>query len=42
MKKVIKEKDLRKANNTEKANMLKRIAQGQAVYEKTKKELSYR
>lgn len=34
MKEVIKEKDLRKANNIEKANILKRIAQGQAVYEK--------
>lgn len=37
MKEVIKEKDLRKANNSEKANMLKKIAQGQAVYEKTKR-----
>lgn len=41
MKEVIKEKDLRKASNSEKANMLKRIAQGQAVYEKNKKELNY-
>lgn len=41
MKEVIKEKDLREVSNSEKANMLKKIAQGQAVYEKTKKELNY-
>lgn len=41
MKEVIKEKDLRKANNAEKANMLKRIAQGQVTYENTERIEKY-
>lgn len=35
MKEIIKEKDLQQANNAKRANLLKRIAEGQAVYEKS-------
>ena len=38
MKEIITEEELRKADNSKKANILKRITQGQAIYEKSEKE----
>ncbi len=36
MKEIISKKDLQQANNAKRANLLKRIAEGRAVYEENK------
>lgn len=41
MKEIISKKDLQQANNAKRANLLKRIAEGRAVYEENEESDDY-